>query len=110
MYREGLSGVNLCFSTQDGAVSWLLRKAMKIPASHCMITFRSDALDTVLAMEVQGRGFVIVPHHWDDFFRPLDAPVGFSLNVNVAGFLDEVAAVSKDVEIRTITPLEPVTS
>lgn len=53
---------------------------------------------------------LIVPHHWDDFFRPLDAPIGFSLNVDVAGFLDEVAAVSKDFSIRTLTPLHPVTS
>jgi L-ascorbate metabolism protein UlaG (beta-lactamase superfamily) len=53
---------------------------------------------------------VVIPHHWDDFFRPLDAPVGFSLNVDVAGFLDEVAAVSKDFELRTLSPLAPVTS
>ena len=51
---------------------------------------------------------LIVPHHWDDFFRPLDAPFAFSLNVNVAGFLDEVAAVSKDFRVRTLTPLETV--
>ena len=51
---------------------------------------------------------LVIPHHWDDFFRPLDAPVGFSLNVNLAGFLDEVAAVSKDIELRTLTPLQAV--
>jgi len=51
---------------------------------------------------------VVVPHHWDDFFRPLDAPTGFSLNVNVAGFLDEVRAVSADLEVRTLRPMEMV--
>jgi L-ascorbate metabolism protein UlaG (beta-lactamase superfamily) len=51
---------------------------------------------------------VVVPHHWDDFFRPLDAPLGFSFNVNLAGFLDEVAAVSKDFELRALTPGEIV--
>ncbi len=51
---------------------------------------------------------VIVPHHWDDFFRPLDAPTGLSLNVNVAGFLDEVRAVSTDFEIRTLEPMKTV--
>ncbi len=51
---------------------------------------------------------VIVPHHWDDFFRPLDAPVGFSLNVNLSGFLDEVVAVSRDFDLRTLVPLAPV--
>jgi L-ascorbate metabolism protein UlaG (beta-lactamase superfamily) len=53
---------------------------------------------------------LVIPHHWDDFFRPLDAPLGFSLNVDVAGFLDEVAAVSKDIEVRTLTPLQAVRS
>lgn len=45
---------------------------------------------------------VIVPHHFDDFFRPLDAPLAMSLNVNLAGFVDEVGAVSRDFEIRTL--------
>ena len=53
---------------------------------------------------------VVVPHHWDDFFRPAGAPVGFSLNVNVAGFLDEVAAVTRDVEVRTVAPFEEITA
>jgi L-ascorbate metabolism protein UlaG (beta-lactamase superfamily) len=51
---------------------------------------------------------VIVPHHWDDFFRPLDAPLGLSLNVNVDGFVGEVAAVSRDFTIRTLAPGVPV--
>lgn len=51
---------------------------------------------------------VVVPHHYDDFFRPLDAPLGFSLNVDVAGFLDEVHAASRDVEVRALAPLVPV--
>jgi L-ascorbate metabolism protein UlaG (beta-lactamase superfamily) len=74
-------------------------------------------------MGIAGRGFarryveravrtleprVIVPHHYDDFMRPLDAPMGFSLNVNVAGFMDEVAAVSRSIEIRTLTPMQTI--
>ena len=51
---------------------------------------------------------VVVPHHWDDFFRPLDGDYAFSLNVNVAHFLDEVRAVSKDLEIRALVPGETV--
>jgi L-ascorbate metabolism protein UlaG (beta-lactamase superfamily) len=51
---------------------------------------------------------VIVPHHWDDFFRPLEAPLAFSMNVNVDAFFDEVHAVTRDVEIRTLRPFEPV--
>jgi L-ascorbate metabolism protein UlaG (beta-lactamase superfamily) len=41
----------------------------------------------------------VVASHFDDFFRPLAAPMGFSTNVNLAAFPDEIAAVS-----RTITP------
>jgi L-ascorbate metabolism protein UlaG (beta-lactamase superfamily) len=46
---------------------------------------------------------VVVPTHYDDFFRPLGAPAGFSMNVNLAGFTDEVRAVSRDFEIRTMS-------
>jgi L-ascorbate metabolism protein UlaG (beta-lactamase superfamily) len=45
---------------------------------------------------------VVVPMHYDDFFTPLDAPLGFSLNVDLAGFADEVARVSRDFELRTL--------
>ncbi|MBK9030777.1 MAG: MBL fold metallo-hydrolase [Myxococcales bacterium] len=45
---------------------------------------------------------LIVPHHFDDFFRPLDAPLAMSLNVNLAGFVDEVGAVSRDFTVRTL--------
>lgn len=45
---------------------------------------------------------VVVPHHFDDFFRPYDAPLAMNLNVNLAGFVDEVGAVSRDFEIRTL--------
>ena len=45
---------------------------------------------------------VVVPMHYDDFFAPLGQPLGFSLNVNFAGFADEVHRVSKDFEIRAL--------
>jgi L-ascorbate metabolism protein UlaG (beta-lactamase superfamily) len=45
---------------------------------------------------------VVIPHHFDDFFRPLDQPTKFSLNVNMEKFVDEVRAVSTDIEIRTL--------
>jgi L-ascorbate metabolism protein UlaG (beta-lactamase superfamily) len=46
----------------------------------------------------------VVAGHFDDFFRPLDGPAGFSLNVNLAAFPDEIGAVSRDV---TVAALEP---
>lgn len=45
---------------------------------------------------------VIVPLHYDNFFRPLDAPTKFSFNVNLTGFADEVHAASRDVPIYTL--------
>lgn len=45
---------------------------------------------------------VIVPNHFDDFFRPLDDDMGFSLNVNFDGFLEEVRRVSPDFAVRAL--------
>jgi L-ascorbate metabolism protein UlaG (beta-lactamase superfamily) len=50
----------------------------------------------------------IVASHFDDFFRPLDVPLGFSTNVNLAAVPDEVAAVSRDFTTATLPLLEPV--
>jgi L-ascorbate metabolism protein UlaG (beta-lactamase superfamily) len=50
----------------------------------------------------------IVASHFDDFFRPLDDAMGFSLNVNLAALPDEVAAVSRDFAVATLPLFEPV--
>jgi L-ascorbate metabolism protein UlaG (beta-lactamase superfamily) len=42
---------------------------------------------------------VIVPTHYDDFFKPLDEGMGFATNVNVAAVEDEVHAVSRDMTV-----------
>jgi L-ascorbate metabolism protein UlaG (beta-lactamase superfamily) len=44
----------------------------------------------------------IIPMHYDDFFRPLDAPTRFSLNVNLTGFADEVHGASREVTVTTL--------
>jgi len=44
----------------------------------------------------------IVPAHYDDFFRPLDAPLRFSLNVDLTGFAEEVHRASRDVPVATL--------
>jgi L-ascorbate metabolism protein UlaG (beta-lactamase superfamily) len=46
----------------------------------------------------------IVASHFDDFFRPIDAAMGFSTNVNLAAVPDEVAAVSRDFSVATLPP------
>jgi L-ascorbate metabolism protein UlaG (beta-lactamase superfamily) len=48
---------------------------------------------------------VVVPTHYDDFFKPLDESLEFVGNVNLAGFTDEIAAVSGDFEIAALPRL-----
>jgi L-ascorbate metabolism protein UlaG (beta-lactamase superfamily) len=50
----------------------------------------------------------IVASHFDDFFRPVDAAMGFSTNVNLAAVPQEVAAVSRDFAVATLLPMQPV--
>jgi hypothetical protein len=45
---------------------------------------------------------MIVPTHFDDFFRALDDKVQFSFNVNLTGFADEVRTASRDVAIHAM--------
>jgi len=50
----------------------------------------------------------VVASHFDDFFRPLEASMGFSTNVNLAAVADEVAAVSRDFAVATLEPMRPL--
>jgi len=50
----------------------------------------------------------IIPTHYDDFFRPLDAPPRFSLNVNLTGFVDEVRRASRDLPVATLEIGAPI--
>lgn len=50
----------------------------------------------------------IIPTHYDDFFRPLDAPLRFSLNVDLTGFADEVHRASRDVPVATLEVGAPI--
>jgi L-ascorbate metabolism protein UlaG (beta-lactamase superfamily) len=50
---------------------------------------------------------VVIASHYDDFFRPFEAPMGFSLNVNLSSFPEEIAAVSRDIEVATLPPPVP---
>jgi L-ascorbate metabolism protein UlaG (beta-lactamase superfamily) len=47
---------------------------------------------------------VVVASHFDDFFRTLDAPAGFSLNVNLAAWPQEIEAVSRDFAVAALEP------
>lgn len=45
---------------------------------------------------------MIVPTHYDNFFRPLEAKAEFSFNVNLTGFADEVRAASRDLPMHVV--------
>lgn len=49
---------------------------------------------------------VVVPTHYDDFFRPLDAPQGFTTNVHLSEVPDEVRAVSGDFTVAALPLLQ----
>jgi len=53
---------------------------------------------------------VVVASHFDDFFRTLDQPAGFSLNVNLAAFPEEVAAVSRDFAVTALPAFTAVSA
>jgi L-ascorbate metabolism protein UlaG (beta-lactamase superfamily) len=78
-----------------------------------------EPVDVFLA-GVAGRGFTrdywrrvlrtlaprtVVPTHYDDFFRPLDATMGLTTNVNLAHVPDEIAAVSRDIQVSALPVL-----
>jgi L-ascorbate metabolism protein UlaG (beta-lactamase superfamily) len=77
---------------------------------------RARNVDFFLA-GVAGRGFTsdywsrilrllgphtIVPTHYDDFFRPLDAEMGLTTNVNLANVPDEIRSVSADFSVAAL--------
>lgn len=77
----------------------------------------------VLLAAIAGRGFsrhylerairrleprLVVPHHHDDFFRPLDEPMQLSFNVDLCGAVEEVRRASREVAVATLGRLEPV--
>jgi L-ascorbate metabolism protein UlaG (beta-lactamase superfamily) len=45
---------------------------------------------------------VIVPTHYDNFFRPLGRPLEFVTNVQLAELPEEIGAVSRDIELAAL--------
>ncbi len=45
---------------------------------------------------------VVVPTHYDDFFKPLSEPMGFTTNVHLAHVPDEVHRVSGDFQVAAL--------
>ena len=53
---------------------------------------------------------LILAHHHHDFFRPVEGDMGFSLNVNLGAFADDVAAAAPGLPVRTLDPLQTVSA
>ena len=49
---------------------------------------------------------VVIPTHYDDFFAPLDADLGFAANVDLAAVEDELASVSRDLEVAALPRID----
>ncbi len=45
---------------------------------------------------------MVIPTHYDDFFRPLSGEPGFTTNVNLAHVPDEIRAVSRDIAVAAL--------
>jgi L-ascorbate metabolism protein UlaG (beta-lactamase superfamily) len=84
---------------------------------------RADGVDVFLA-GVAGRSFtddywrrivprldpkVVVPTHYDNFFRPLGREMEFVSNVQLAALPDEIGAVSRDARIAALPRADLVT-
>ncbi|NKY52113.1 MBL fold metallo-hydrolase [Nocardia vermiculata] len=54
------------------------------------------------------RPATVVPMHYDDFLRPLDAPQGFTLDIGLAAVPEEIATVSRDIELAALPAIRPV--
>ncbi len=51
---------------------------------------------------------VVLAHHHDSFFEPVEAPMKFSFNVNLGGFADDMSRFDPDIAVRTLEPMEAV--
>jgi L-ascorbate metabolism protein UlaG (beta-lactamase superfamily) len=66
------------------------------------IAGRSFSTDYWRRILTRLRPGVVIPMHYDDFTRPLDAPMGFTVDVRVAEVDDEIRAVSRDVLVAAL--------
>ncbi|MEJ7604518.1 MAG: hypothetical protein WKG01_42075, partial [Kofleriaceae bacterium] len=50
---------------------------------------------------------LVVPTHYDNFFRPLGGPARFSFNVDLTGFAEEMRTVSRELPVHTLEVARP---
>jgi L-ascorbate metabolism protein UlaG (beta-lactamase superfamily) len=68
----------------------------------CGISGRRFTKDYVRRIVTALAPQIVVPTHYDNFFRPLSVPSEFSFNVNLTGFADEVRSASADLPIHVL--------
>lgn len=51
------------------------------------------------------RPATVVPMHYDDFLRPLDAPMGFTVDIALAAVPEEIAAVGREFDVVALPPV-----
>ena len=82
----------------------LIDEAIRTPADFFLAGvagrgFTRDYWDRVLS---RLSPHTVIPTHYDDFFRPLDEPMGFTTNVNLSEVPGEVEAVSRDIAVAAL--------
>jgi L-ascorbate metabolism protein UlaG (beta-lactamase superfamily) len=83
-------------------------RARDVDVLLCGIAGRIYTRDFTKRVVSRLRPKLVLAHHHDDFFRPVQAPMGYSFNVNLGGFVEEVAAVDPHLPVRVLQPLEEV--
>ncbi len=72
----------------------------------CGIAGRSFTKDYVARIIGRLKPSLVIPHHHDNFFLPLEQEMGFSVNVNFGGFLQELRDVDPDLPVRSLEPMQ----
>ena len=85
-------GLQVCFSTATGLLSWWIRIFTDSPVSHALLTFRSQTLNKVLVLEAGGHGFAVVP--WSKWERSHVLVARFRLGIPAEEQLRALRAIS----------------
>lgn len=74
----------------------------------CGIAGRVYTRDYIGRIMSRLRPASVIVHHHDDFFRPLEADMGYSFSVNLGGFVEDMADFDSDISLLTMDPMETV--
>ena len=83
-------------------------RARDVDVFLCGIAGRMYTRDYIGRVMRRLRPKVVLAHHHDSFFEPLDGPMKFSFNVNLGGFAQDMDRFDPDISVRTLDPLQTV--